>query len=84
MAERPAQDDAARVQHDDHAPLDLPDLGPIMVSARQSAARASHPDQPLDDRFQAYESNPAPWWIGLLWLSFLVGGASYLIVNLTR
>ena len=66
----------------DHAPLDVDGVGPIVASPRQSAASASRPDQELDDRFQTYESNPAPWWIGLLWIAFLAFGAAYLIVNL--
>lgn len=84
MAEGRAHGDgeAARARRDFHAPAELPSQGPIIVGARQSAASASQPDQPLDDRYQAYESNPAPWWIGLLWICFLVGGATYLIVNL--
>lgn len=57
-------------------------VGPIVAGPAESAASASHPDQILDDRYQSYESNPAPWWIGLLWIAFLVFGAAYLIVNL--
>jgi hypothetical protein len=37
-----------------------------------------------DERVHVYESNPAPWWIGLLWVAFLLFGATYLIVNLLR
>lgn len=59
-----------------------PATGPIVAGPAESAASASHPDQLLDDRYQTYESNPAPWWIGLLWIAFLVFGAAYLIVNL--
>ena len=28
--------------------------------------------------------NPAPWWVAIMWLVFLVSGAAYLIVNLMR
>lgn len=58
--------------------------GPIVAPAGASAAEASRPDQPLDERFHIYESNPAPWWVALMWLIFLVSGAAYLIVNLMR
>lgn len=56
--------------------------GPIVALPSESAATASRPDQALDERYHAYESNPAPWWIGLAWIAFLVFGAAYLIVNL--
>lgn len=76
MAER-------RSGHDGDAALPpLPAVGPIVAGPAESAATASRPDQILDDRYQAYESNPAPWWIGLMWIAFLVFGAAYLIVNL--
>jgi hypothetical protein len=65
-----------------HAPVILPAVGPIIASPAESAASASRPEQFLDDRYQTYESNPAPWWIGFLWIVFLVFGAAYLIVNL--
>jgi len=58
--------------------------GPIVSPRGASSAGASRPETPLDERFHIYESNPAPWWIALLWLSFLIGGAAYLIVNLLR
>jgi hypothetical protein len=48
-----------------------------------SAAEASHPDQTLEDgHYHIYESNPAPWWIGVLWLGFFIFGVTYLILNL--
>ena len=85
MADGHAHDeDATRVHRDFHAPADLPDTGPIAVNPKTSAAIASQPNQELDDRFQVYEANPAPWWVGLLWICYLVGGAAYLIVNLSR
>lgn len=58
--------------------------GPIVAPAGASAAEASRPDQALDERFHIYESNPAPWWVALMWLIFLVSGAAYLIINLMR
>ena len=58
--------------------------GPIVAPPGASAAEASRPDQALDERFHIYESNPAPWWVAILWLVFLVSGAAYLIVNLMR
>lgn len=86
MAERaggPESTGGAPAAHDRyHAPASLPALGPIIAAPTESAASASHPEQILDDRYQAYESNPAPWWIGFLWLAFLAFGAAYLIVNL--
>jgi hypothetical protein len=57
--------------------------GPILAPPGASAAAASRPDQTLEDgRFHIYESNPAPWWIGLLWLSFFIFGVTYLMLNL--
>lgn len=59
--------------------------GPIVVPRGGPPAAACKPDSGLDeDRIHLYESNPAPWWIGLLWLSFFVFGAAYLIINLLR
>ena len=58
--------------------------GPIVAPQGASAAEASRPDQALDERFHIYESNPAPWWVALMWLTFLISGAIYLIVNLMR
>jgi hypothetical protein len=61
----------------------LPAVGPIIAAPGESAATASRPDQPLDDeRYHIYQSNPAPWWVGLGWVAFLLFGATYLIVNL--
>ena len=56
--------------------------GPIVAAAGGSPAEASRPETLLDDRWHIYESNPAPWWIAVLWLCFFVGGVAYLIVNL--
>lgn len=61
----------------------LSSVGPIVAAPGESAATASRPDQVLEgDRYQTYESNPAPWWIGLMWICYLVFGAAYLIINL--
>jgi hypothetical protein len=56
--------------------------GPILAPGNASAAEASRPDTPLEGKYHIYESNPAPWWIALLWMSFLIFGITYLIVNL--
>lgn len=58
--------------------------GPIIAPSGHSPAEASRPETVLDDRFHIYESNPAPWWMALAWLAFLVGGAAYLIYNLLK
>jgi hypothetical protein len=73
-AERPEGDDAERVD----------DGLPILAPPGASPARASSPYRELDHAHHAYQSNPAPWWIALLWIGFLVGGAVYLVVNLMR
>jgi len=57
---------------------------PILAPPGASPALASNPTRELDHSHHAYEANPAPWWIALLWLVFLVGGAAYLVVNLMR
>lgn len=56
--------------------------GPIVVHPGEPPAGASKPDQALDPRFHTYESNPVPWWIAMLWATFLLFAAGYLIVNL--
>jgi len=58
------------------------DLGPILAPPGASPAIASRPDTELDHRHHTYEANPAPWWIAVMWIAFLVGGATYLVVNL--
>lgn len=67
-----------------HASQDsrLPNLGPIVAPRGDSPALTSHPNQELDPRFQTYEANPVPWWVTVVWISFLAFGAIYLIVNL--
>ncbi len=55
---------------------------PIVVSGRNSAAGASQPDNQLDVRYHAYESNPVPWWLSIIWGCFLLFGLIYLVVNL--
>jgi hypothetical protein len=57
---------------------------PIVAPPGASPAVASSPYRELDPVHHAYEANPAPWWIALMWIVFLVGGAVYLVVNLTR
>jgi len=58
--------------------------GPILAASGRSPAEASRPETELDERFHIYESNPAPWWMALLWVAFLIGGAAYLIYNLLK
>lgn len=53
-----------------------------MVAGNASAAEASRPEIELDARFHTYESNPVPWWLTVVWISFLVFGFVYLVVNL--
>lgn len=53
-----------------------------MVSGRASSAEASRPDTELEPRFHTYESNPVPWWLTVVWISFLVFGFVYLVVTL--
>jgi hypothetical protein len=55
---------------------------PIIVPRGRSAAEASRPETALDERYHTYESHPVPWWLSLVWISFLVFGAVYLVVNL--
>ena len=67
----------------DRARLDT--RGPIVVPPGGPPAAACRPESGLDeDRVHIYDSNPAPWWIGLLWVSYFVFGAAYLIINLLR
>ena len=55
---------------------------PILAPLGSSPAGASRPDEQLDERYHIYETNPVPWWVALLWLSFFVFAVSYLILNL--
>lgn len=55
---------------------------PIVAPPGQPPASASQPEQTLDARFHTYETNPAPWWVALLWATFLLFAAGYLVVNL--
>jgi len=61
-----------------------PAAPPIVAPAGASAAEASHPDNELDASYQVYEPNPAPWWVALLWVVFLLSGTAYLVVNLSK
>ena len=67
---------------DESSPVD--DGLPILAAPGASPALASSPYRELDHAHHVYESNPAPWWVALLWVCFLVGGAVYLVVNLMR
>jgi hypothetical protein len=60
------------------------DVDPILAPPGASPAIASQPDQELDPAYNTYEANPAPWWIALLWIVFLTGGAVYLVRNLVK
>jgi hypothetical protein len=55
---------------------------PILAPPGASPALASQPGTELDHRLHTYEANPAPWWMAVLWVVFLIGGAAYLVVNL--
>ena len=57
---------------------------PILAPSGASAAQASQPETQLDEEYHIYESNPAPWWIAVLWLSFFIFGVTYLILNLLK
>ncbi len=59
-----------------------PQEKPVVVSGRASAAEASRPDTEFDQRFHTYESNPIPWWLTVVWMSFLVFGLVYLVLSL--
>ena len=56
--------------------------GPVIAPLGASAALASQPSRELDHAYHTYESNPAPWWLALLWIGFLIGGAAYLVLKL--
>ncbi len=58
------------------------DEGPIRAPDNASPALASQPDLLLDESYNTYQATPAPWWIGVLWLSFFVFAVIYLIINL--
>lgn len=55
---------------------------PVSVTGRSSAADASQPDGAFDQSYHTYESNPVPWWLTMIWLSFLIFGFVYLLVSL--
>jgi hypothetical protein len=56
---------------------------PVMARPGASPASASDPARPLEDgHYHIYESNPVPWWVALLWLSFFAFAIAYLILNL--
>ena len=68
----------------DAADVPPPAVGPILAPPGASPALASNPFRELDPAHQVYEANPAPWWVAAMWIAFLVGGAAYLVVNLSR
>jgi hypothetical protein len=75
--------------HEAHAALestdDLGPVGPVAAAPGQPPATASRPDVELEvGRYDTYQSNPVPWWISLLWVSFFLFGVIYLITNLIR
>ncbi len=57
---------------------------PITAPPSASPAEASDPDNTLDQRYHTYESNPLPWWLTVIWISFLIFGAAYLVVSLVQ
>lgn len=65
----------------EHRPLPE-DRGPILAPHSASPAESSRPETPLEGEYHIYESNPVPWWIALTWISFLIFGITYLLVNL--
>ena len=76
----------ARVVADaEHSPaVPAGDGLPVLAPPGASPALASQPSRELDHAYHAYESNPAPWWLALLWVGFLIGGAGYLVLNLMQ
>ena len=60
--------------------------GPVLAPGGTSPASASGPDVGLEEgeRCHVYEANPAPWWVGLLWLAFFVFAVVYLVANLVE
>jgi hypothetical protein len=61
---------------------DVERSSPILAPRGTSAAKASSPETRLDESYHIYDSNPVPWWLTLVWLSFFVFGIGYLISNL--
>lgn len=57
---------------------------PVLAPPGGSPALASRPDTDLDHAYHAYEANPVPWWVAVLWVAFLIGGATYLVFNLMQ
>jgi len=56
---------------------------PVLAPRGTSPAAASDPARDVDDgRYHVYESNPVPWWVALVWLSFFAFAITYLIRNL--
>jgi hypothetical protein len=69
----------------EHAPTEVERGGPtlpILAPSGASPATASRPEEKLDGAYHIYESNPVPWWVALLWLSFFLFALGYLLLNL--
>ena len=59
------------------------DRSPVVAARGRSPATASDPDRDLEDgRYHIYEANPVPWWVTLVWVTFLAFAITYLIRNL--
>lgn len=59
------------------------DRAPLLAPRGASPASASDPARQVEDgRYHIYESNPVPWWVALVWVSFIAFAIVYLIRNL--
>ena len=62
-----------------------PPADPILAPGGSPPATASRPDRRFEDAsWHAYDANPAPWWLGILWVGFFVFAVTYLIRNLLQ
>jgi hypothetical protein len=56
---------------------------PVLAPRGSSPATASDPARDVEDgHYHIYEANPVPWWVVLVWLSFIAFAIAYLIRNL--
>jgi hypothetical protein len=56
---------------------------PVLAPRGSSPATASDPARDVEDgHYHIYEANPVPWWVALVWLSFIAFAIAYLIRNL--